>query len=124
MKLVRFKKAQEKIAMGFLSYIPSEKMLRKLQETVQQYICDEHWQLFLYKELEDYIGLIGVEVNDEARTYSVQHVSLNPSFRGEGIGYKMLMELQNIYPGYRCQSTDFTEPFIASCLRKEEGADC
>ncbi|ARK23210.1 acetyltransferase [Sporosarcina ureae] len=109
--------------MGFLSYIPSEKMLCKLQETVQQYICEEQWQLFLYKEAEDYIGLIGVEINDEAKTYTVQHISVNPSFRGEGIAYKMMKELQEIYPGYSCEGTDFTKPFIQSCLRKEEGAD-
>lgn len=123
MELIRFKKAQEKIAMGFLSYIPSEKMLRKLQETVQQYICEEHWQLYLYKDLEDYIGLVGVEIDENARTYTVQHISVNPSFRGEGIGYKMVRELQAIYPNYTCQSTDFTRPFVNSCLRKEEGAD-
>ncbi|WP_233191037.1 GNAT family N-acetyltransferase [Sporosarcina sp. P20a] len=123
MNLIRFKKAQEKIAMGFLSYIPSEKMLCKLQETVQQYLCVEQWQLFLYKEAEDYIGLIGVEVNDTDKTYTVQHISVNPSFRGEGIAFKMMKELQEIYPGYGCQGTDFTEPFIQSCLRKEEGAD-
>ncbi len=123
MNLIRFKKAQEKIAMGFLSYIPSEKMLRKLQETVHQYICDEQWQLFLFKEAEDYIGLIGVEIDDEAKTYTVQHISVNPSFRGEGIAYKMMMELQEVYPGYNCLGTDFTRPFIQSCLRREEGAD-
>lgn len=123
MNLIRFKKAQEKIAMGFLSYIPSEKMLHKLQETVQQYICEEQWQLFLFKEAEDFIGLIGVEINDEAKTYTVQHISVNPSFRGEGIAFKMMKELQEIYPGYGCEGTAFTNPFIQSCLRKEEGAD-
>lgn len=123
MNLIRFKKAQEKIAMGFLSYIPSEKMLRKLQETVQQYICEEQWQLFLFKEAEDYIGLIGVELDDEAKTYTVQHISVNPSFRGEGIAYKMMKGLQEVYPGYSCLGTDFTRPFIQSCLRREEGAD-
>ncbi|AXI01261.1 GNAT family N-acetyltransferase [Sporosarcina sp. PTS2304] len=109
--------------MGFLSYIPSEKMLRKLQETIQQYICNEHWQLFLYKDHEDYIGLVGVEVNDEARTYTLHHISVNPSFRGEGIGHEMMKELQTIFPGFQCEGTDFTRPFIDSCLRREEGAD-
>ncbi|WP_301109513.1 GNAT family N-acetyltransferase [Sporosarcina sp.] len=123
MKLIRFKKAQEKIAMGFLSYIPSEKMLRKLQETIQQYLCDENSQLFLYKEAEDYIGLIGVELDELNKTYTIQHISVNPSFRGEGIGYEMVKELALIYPGYQCKSTDFTEQFIQSCKRKEEGAD-
>ncbi|MBY0222663.1 GNAT family N-acetyltransferase [Mammaliicoccus sciuri] len=109
--------------MGFLSYIPSEKMLRKLQETIQLYLCDEDWQLFLYKESEDYIGLIGVEVHEHDKTYTIQHISVNPSFRSEGIGYDMVKELALIYPGYQCQSTDFTEQFIERCKRKEEGAD-
>ncbi|WP_228548349.1 GNAT family N-acetyltransferase [Sporosarcina obsidiansis] len=123
MKLIRFKKAQEKIAMGFLSYIPGEKMVRKLQETIQQYIQDENWQLFLCKEVEDYIGLIGVEVNETDRIYTIQHISVNPSFRGEGIGYEMVKELELIYPGYQCKSNDFTEQFIEKCQRKEEDAD-
>lgn len=124
MELIRFRKAQEKIAMGFLSYIPSEKMLCKLQETVQHYICEEDWQLFLCKKQEDFIGLAGVRFDDEAQTYTVQHISVNPSFRGEGIGCRMLDELSEIYAGYECLSTDFTESFIASCKRREEGAEC
>lgn len=109
--------------MGFLSYIPGEKMVRKLQETIQQYLQDKDWQLFLYKEMEDYIGLIGIELDEDNRTYTIQHISVNPSFRGEGIGYEMVKEVKSIYPGYECQSTEFTEQFIERCQQKEEGAE-
>lgn len=109
--------------MGFLSYIPGEKMVRKLQETIQQYLNDKDWQLFLYKEMEDYIGLIGIELDDDNRTYTIQHISVNPSFRGEGIGYEMVKEVKSIYPEHECQSTEFTEQFIERCQQKEEGAE-
>jgi len=47
--LIRYKKSFEKIAMGLLSYMPSEKDLKKLQQTIKQYDSDKNWQLFLWK---------------------------------------------------------------------------
>ena len=37
MMLIRYKKIFEKIAMGLLSFMPSEKDLKKLQLTIKQY---------------------------------------------------------------------------------------
>lgn len=123
MKLVRFRKTHEKIAMGFLSYIPGEKMVSKLQETIQQYENDENWKLFLYKEDEDYLGLIGIEVDEEQNKYTIQHISVNPSFRSEGIGQEMVQEIKEKFPNYQCHGTEFTIPFLERCQLKEEGAD-
>ncbi len=47
--LIRYKKTFEKIAMGLLSFMPSEKDLKKLQRTMKQYETEEDWQLFLWK---------------------------------------------------------------------------
>ena len=82
--LLRYKKTYEKIAMGLLSYMPGEKTVKKLQETIHQYETDDNWQLYLLKKDEDFIGLIGIELGEE--DYTLQHLSVNPSFRGEGIG--------------------------------------
>ena len=62
--LIRYKKTFEKIAMGLLSFMPTEKDLKKLQFTIKEYETVENLQLFLWKE-EDIIGLIGVQMNDE-----------------------------------------------------------
>ena len=80
MMLLRYKKTYEKIAMGLLSYMPGEKSVKKLQETIHQYENDEDWQLFLLKQGDDFIGLVGIVMDKDS--YTVMHLSVNPSFRG------------------------------------------
>ena len=65
--LIRYKKSFEKIAMGLLSFMPNEKDLKKLQQTIKEYETNDQWHLFLWKENDDIIGLIGGrEVNDDS----------------------------------------------------------
>jgi riboflavin biosynthesis RibT protein len=119
--LLRYKKTNEKIAMGLLSYMPGDKTVKKLQETILQYDTDDNWQLYLFKKDDDVIGLIGIELGDES--YTLQHLSLNPSFRAEGIGKEMVMKLQALFPDKQCIGTEETDSFIQKCKTKEEGAD-
>ncbi|QTD43309.1 GNAT family N-acetyltransferase [Sporosarcina sp. Te-1] len=118
--LLRYKKAHEKIAMGLLSYMPGEKSVKKLLETMQQYETDEHAQLYLLKDQDDFIGVVGIELEDDA--YTVKHLSVNPSYRGEGIGTMMVTKLQELFPHLDCKSTEQTERFMKKCMKKE-GAD-
>jgi riboflavin biosynthesis RibT protein len=74
--LIRYKKTFEKIAMGLLSFMPTEKDLKKLQFTIKEYETEENLQLFLWKE-EDIIGLIGVQMNDDDSELMIQHISYN-----------------------------------------------
>ena len=85
--LIKFKKSFEKIAMGLLSFMPEEKKVKKLQETINEYESNENWQLYLWKE-EEVLGTIGVRLEDEKVV--VQHISVNPSYRNQGIGKKMV----------------------------------
>lgn len=119
--LLRYKKAYEKIAMGLLSYMPGEKSVKKLQETITQYETEENYQLFLLKQDEDFIGIVGIKLEEDA--YVVMHLSVNPSFRGEGIGSEMIVKLSELYPHLECKSTRDTESFMKKCREKEEGAD-
>lgn len=70
--LIKFKKSFEKIAMGLLSFMPEEKKVKKLQETINEYESNENWQLYLWKE-EEVLGTIGVRLEDEKVV--VQHIS-------------------------------------------------
>lgn len=88
--LIRYKKNYEKIAMGLLSFVPSEKDLKKLVQTIKDYEANEDWHLFLWKD-EDIVGIIGVVVEGEVA--KLQHVSVNPSHRSQGIGKKMIEAL-------------------------------
>ncbi|MDQ0232905.1 GNAT family N-acetyltransferase [Metabacillus malikii] len=113
--LIRFKKSFEKIAMGLLSFMPAEKDLKQLQQTIKQYETAEDWQLFLWKQDEDIIGAIGVIFNGE-NTVEVQHISVNPSHRGQGIGKQMVNALKEMYKHKTVIPNHETEAFFEKCL--------
>lgn len=117
--LIRYKKPFEKIAMGLLSFMPNEKDLKKLQTTMKQYENSDQWQLFLWKE-EDIIGLIGVSLIDENQI-EIQHISVNPSHRHQGIGKNMVQALKEIFPGKLIKAASETAEFIDKC--KMEGSE-
>ncbi|MDQ0161481.1 GNAT family N-acetyltransferase [Bacillus alveayuensis] len=115
--LIRYKKAFEKIAMGLLSFMPSEKDLKQLQQTIQTYETKENWQLFLWKE-EDIIGVVGVEVIDD-RTVEIHHLCVNPSHRYQGIGKQMLNAVREIYKDKEIVANEMIESFFTKCLTEE-----
>lgn len=111
--LIRYKKAFEKIAMGLLSFMPSEKELKKLQNTMKQYETSDEWQLFLWRD-EDIIGLIGVLFVDDSNI-EIQHISVNPSHRHQGIGKSMVMSLKEQFPNKNMKANAETAEFIDKC---------
>lgn len=111
--LIRYKKAFEKIAMGLLSFMPNEKDLKKLQNTMKQYESSDDWQLFLWKK-EDIIGLIGINVLDD-NNIEIQHISVNPSHRHQGIGKSMVMSLKELFPDKNVKANAETSEFIDKC---------
>ncbi|WP_108672310.1 GNAT family N-acetyltransferase [Peribacillus acanthi] len=114
--LIRYKKSFEKIAMGLLSFMPNEKDIKKLQTTMKQYETDENWHLFLWKE-EDPLGIVGVF--EEQNRIIVQHVSVNPSYRKQGIGKSMVKAIHDLYPNREIVPTEFTKPFFEKCIDDE-----
>ena len=111
--LIRYKKSFEKIAMGLLSFMPDEKDIKKLQQSMKSYETDETKQLFLWKEDEDFIGLIGVEVH--GNTAVLIDVSVNPSHRGQGVGRKMVASVKDLYPDHEFDARKETAAFLAKC---------
>ena len=53
-----------------------------------------HWHLFLWKKEDDLVGLVGVRMEDTEAI--IQHISVNPSHRGEGLGKEMLQKLPTV----------------------------
>ncbi|KAA9026179.1 GNAT family N-acetyltransferase [Niallia endozanthoxylica] len=113
--LIRYKKTFEKIAMGLLSFMPNEKDIKKLQLTIRQYESDENWRLFLWKEDEDIIGLLGGIWMDEA-TIIIHHISVNPSHRSQGIGKNMVRALKELYPDKHIEANEETKDFFHKCI--------
>ncbi|PKR78897.1 N-acetyltransferase [Halalkalibacillus sediminis] len=111
--LIKYKKSFEKIAMGLLSFMPEEKEVKKLQTTIKEYESNDSWKLFLWKE-EDILGAIGVRLEDEKMV--VQHISVTPSHRGQGIGKKMVQAVKEQYDSkYIITANENTERFFQSC---------
>src|SRR4051794_30638344 len=94
--LIRYKKTFKKIAMGLLSFMPNEKNLQTLQLTMRLYETEQNRQLFLWREDEGIIGLIGVLFVDD-KTLQIVHISVNPSHRGQGLGKKMIKTLKELH---------------------------
>lgn len=117
--LIRYKKNLEKIAMGLLSFMPNEKDVKKLQATIKQYETLENWHLFLWKEDEDIIGLIGIVIEPDD-VVVIQHITVNPSFRYQGIGKKMLQLIEEMFSDKKIESTDITTSFLEKCHTEEE----
>ncbi len=111
--LIRYKKSFEKIAMGLMSFMPNEKDLKRLQQTIKQYEDSDQWQLFLWKEDDDIIGLIGVLFNDDKM--EINHISVNPSHRHHGIGKQMVKALDNLYPDKILYANEEIASFFEKC---------
>ena len=120
--LVRYKKALEKIAMGLLSFMPQEKDVKRLMETIQQYEQQENWMLYLWKRGEEYVGIVGVLVEETVAT--IQHITVIPSYRGEGIALKMLQELCDLGLFTEIKPNEETEPFVQKCIPIIKEAEC
>jgi riboflavin biosynthesis RibT protein len=112
--LIRYKKNYEKIAMGLLSFMPVEKDLKALQQTMREYEQNDQWKLFLWKEDDDIIGIAGIIMMSETEI-EVQHISVNPSHRHQGIGKQMVQALQSLHPNMRLKPNAYVAPFFEKC---------
>jgi len=109
--LIRYKKDLEKIAMGLLSFMPDAKDVKKLQKTIHRYETDENWHLYLWRE-NDILGTIGLRIEDNTHAI-IQHISVNPSHRNQGIGKRMVDEVVKKYSKkYELTADDLVEQFF------------
>lgn len=117
--LIRYKKNLEKIAMGLLSFMPEEKKdVKKLLQTIKEYEVNPDWHLYLWKD-EDILGAIGIRIENEINAV-IQHISVNPSYRSQGIGKKMVDEVKKLYgEKYAVCANEDTQDFYTKCDETE-----
>lgn len=113
--LIRYKKAFEKIAMGLLSFMPNEKDIKKLTETIHSYENNDNWVLYLWKKNDEYVGIVGL-VTDSNNIATIQHVSVVPSYRGEGVAKEMLQEVAELGQYESVRATEETRNFVQKCI--------
>lgn len=114
--LCRYKKALEKFAMGLLSFNPEQKDLKKLRETMCRYETEESWQLYLWKQQDEYLGLIGIYVEEDIAY--VQHVSVMPSHRGEGIARSMIEAIEAFPDVTHVESAKADHTLVENCIKQ------
>jgi riboflavin biosynthesis RibT protein len=113
--LIRYKKSFKKIAMGLLSYMPQEKELRTLKETIECYETNDGRQLYLWKIDEDIVGVVGVAIKEEKA--EILHIAVNPSYRDEGIGTEMIAEVKKSHPDLKVVPGEATIRFYEKCTK-------
>ncbi|WP_017728132.1 GNAT family N-acetyltransferase [Halalkalibacterium ligniniphilum] len=111
--LIPYKPSQRKIAMGLISYMPKEKDVKKLQKTIDCYEHEESWKLYFWKSGEDFVAVIGLQVVEDGSA-ELHHLSVNPSFRQEGLGRKIIEEVKSRLNG-PLHATKETKNFLNSC---------
>lgn len=118
--LIRYKKNQEKIAMGLLSFMPVEKDVKILQKTMKEYETNPNWHLYLWKEDDDIVGAIGLQIPDDINVV-IQHISVNPSHRNIGIGKKMISRIKEMYgEKYDVCANELTQHFFHKSTKETE----
>ena len=105
----------EKIAMVLLSFLPDHIEVKKLMDTMQIYDQHDDWQLYLWKKDDEYVGAIGVKVEDD--TAIIQHLTVIPSYRGEGVGKEMVSELCDLDDIEHVRGINEVQPFIQKCMK-------
>lgn len=110
--LISSKNKNEKIVLGLLSYTYDESVKTEvLKELLENYRNDDNREIYLYKDESsgNYVGVMAVEHNQSSVTNSddeisirenimIQRVAVIPSFRNEGIGYKIYNDLRHAHP--------------------------
>lgn len=111
--LLDYKNDYEKISMGLLSFVPDLKDVSRLQDEMDWYQSKEDRKLYLWKseDTQDIIGVIGAEIGNDM--ILLRHISINPSFRNEGISYKMLEALERRFPQKKIMGTLETSALVA-----------
>lgn len=117
MILIKYKNSHEKIAMDLLSFMPSEQNLATVQKTLKRYEENRGWQLYLCKQGNDYIGIIGIEL--KKYTFEVHHICVSPAFQGEGAGHGIVQQILQLYEPLALCATTETKEFLAKCWDKQ-----
>lgn len=122
--LLDYKNTYEKITMGLLSFIPDFKDVTRLKFELDWYQQEENRKLFLWRgeETQDMIAVIGVETGDEL--ILLRHISINPSFRNEGISYKILEALERQFPDQKIIGTLETAQLIVKWEQEKNKKLC
>lgn len=116
--LIDYKKDNEKVAMGLLSYLPDFKNLENLKEEIKLNQNNDEFKLYLYRDDDNNInGVIGTQIINNF--VIIRYLSLAPGFREKKYEQKILHDLKNNFPKMRITAVpEYT--YLIKDLNKHE----
>lgn len=111
----------EKVVMGLLSYVTEYKNYETLLEEMDR-IKTGSRSLYLWRdqETENIIGLIGFDENNKDQALLIRYLSINPSFRNEGLSLQILSALKEEFPIYSLTSSIETAGLIKKWAQRRQ----
>jgi len=104
--------------MGLLSYVPDLDEPSRIEEELNWYNAQDNRKIYLWKseETSNLIGFVGVE--EEEDLVLLRHIAIDPSFRNEGLAYRMLDALQEKYDSKNIVATLITATIISKWQKR------
>lgn len=111
----------EKVVMGLLSYVTAYKNYETLLEEMDR-IKTGSRSLYLWRDrkTENIIGLIGFDQNVKDQTLLIRYLSINPSFRNEGLSLQIFSALKEEFPTYSLTSAIETAGLIKKWAQRRQ----
>ncbi|MGX7243301.1 GNAT family N-acetyltransferase [Enterococcus quebecensis] len=112
--LTYYRKEQRKIAMGILSFHQKLTEYKELLKEIDMYEKEEDLHLLFWipaggKNIQ---GIVGIEVKT-SEAMILHDISINPSFRGEKLGFDLLDELAELYQETKIYGTLATSTYLS-----------
>lgn len=116
--LIPYRKEQQKIAVGLLSFHDKMEKYHSLLNEIGIYEQEEQLALFFWipEQGGNIQGLLGIEYLS-SKQLILHDISINPSFRGEGLGFQLLDELKERYSDFDILGTSATKAYLDKWLQ-------
>ncbi|MEI5992270.1 GNAT family N-acetyltransferase [Enterococcus crotali] len=112
--LTYYRKEQRKIAMGLLSFHQKLTEYQSLLKEIDMYEteADLHLLFWIPAGEQNIQGIVGIEV-ETSEAMIIHDISINPSFRGEKVGFDILNEVVELYPEMKIYGTLATSAYLS-----------
>lgn len=112
--LANYRKEQRKIAMGLLSFHLKLTEYQSLLKEIDMYETENNLHLLLWTPAgeQNIQGIVGIEI-ETSDAMILHDISINPSFRGENLGFDLLNEVVELYPETKIYGTLATSTYLS-----------
>lgn len=109
-----YRKEQRKIALGLLSFHQKITEYHSQLKELDMYESEENLHLLFWVPTgeQNIQGIVGIEIAT-SEALIIHDISINPSFRGEKLGFDLLDELVKLYPETKIYGTLATSSYLS-----------